>query len=201
MKSGQTKQRILDVAARNFFKHGFYRVSLDRLVAQVRTSKSTIYKYFSSKEALVQAVLEDINAEINTSLESILSDTTKNFQEQLIAVTHFTGKILTKVSPEFLADLQTYTPDLWEYYQEMRADRLENLYGRLFEIGITEGIVRHDVPKEFLLLVYTKLTELAVEPGTLSELPMATTKAYTTLSKLFLEGVLTTTGRRQLMEN
>jgi len=201
MKSDQTRQRILDAAARNFLQHGFSRVSMDSLVAEVRTSKSTIYKYFASKADLVQAVLEAINAEINTQLDTIITDTTLNFQEQLSAVTEFTGKILTKVRPEFLADLQTYTPDLWESYLAMRQDRLENLYGRLFDHGIAENIVRDDVPKDLILLVYTKLTELAVEPDALAELPMSTTEAYATLSMLFLDGVLTTTGRRQLMES
>jgi AcrR family transcriptional regulator len=201
MKSNKTKHRILTVASRQFFKHGFYRISVDSLVAEVRTSKSAIYKYFSSKEDLVKAVLEDINSDINTNLETIIEDTTKNFQEKLIAVTQFTGKILTKVSQEFLSDLRTYTPDLWESYQEMRQNRLENLYGQLFKNGIAEGIIRRDVNQDFLLLVYTKLTELVVEPEALITLPMSITDAYSELSSLFLAGTLTETGRKKLMKS
>ncbi|MEJ2544863.1 MAG: TetR/AcrR family transcriptional regulator, partial [Calditrichaceae bacterium] len=168
MESSKTRKRILYSASKKFFKYGFYKVSMDSLVAELRTSKSTIYKYFPTKEDLVKAVLEEINSEINTNLESIIVDTTKNFQEKLIAITQFTGKILIKVSQEFLTDLHRQTPDLWEYYQTMRLNRLENLYGRLFKNGVVEGIIRQDVHLDFLLLIYTKLTELTVEPDALS---------------------------------
>lgn len=196
MKSDKIRTRILSAASEQFFRHGFYRVSMDSLVAEVRTSKSTIYKFFPSKEDLVQAVLENINSEINTNLEAIIEDTEKNFQEKLIAVTRYTGKILTRVSQEFLTDLRLHTPDLWESYQSMRQARLEHLYGRLFRNGVSEGIIRRDIPQDFLLLVYTKLTELAVEPDALDGLPMNTTDAYAELSTLFLEGALTDSGRK-----
>jgi AcrR family transcriptional regulator len=200
MKSDNTKKRILNTASQQYFKYGFYRVSMDSLVAKVRTSKSTIYKYFPAKEDLVQAVLEEINSEINANLESIIEDTSKNFQEKLIAVTQFTGKTLTKVSQEFLADLRIHTPDLWENYLEMRSNRLENLYGRLFTNGIKEGVVRNDVNQDFLLIVYTKLTELAVEPDALASLPMSITEAYAELTTLFIEGILTESGRISMMK-
>jgi len=196
MKTDKTKQRILKSASQRFFKHGFYKISMDSLVTELRTSKSTIYKYFPSKEDLVQAVLEDVNSEINNNLRTIINDTTKNFQEKLIAVTQYTAKILTKVSEEFLTDLRTHTPDLWELYLEMRQDRLENLYGILFKKGIADGLIRNDVQPDFLLLVYTKLTELAVQPDALSGLPMAINDAYAELSVLFLEGALSEKGRK-----
>lgn len=199
MKTDKTKKRILNAASRKFFKYGFYLVSMDSLVAEVRTSKSTIYKYFPTKEDLVQAVLEEINSEINSNLESIIEDKTKNFQKKLIEVTQFTGKTLTKVSQEFLVDLRIHTPDLWENYLEMRTNRLENLYGRLFKSGIAEGIVRNDIHQDFLLLVYTKLTELAVEPDALTTLPMSITDVYAALTTLFLEGILTDPGRKIIM--
>ncbi|MCB2204482.1 TetR/AcrR family transcriptional regulator [bacterium] len=191
MSSDHTRNRILAAASQRFFRHGFYRVSMDSLVAEVRTSKSTIYKYFPSKEDLVQAVLEEINREINETLEAIVTDGTRNFQEKLTAVTRFTGSILTKVSEEFLTDLRMHTPELWDVYQSMRQDRLDNLYGRLFRDGIDEGIIRSDMELDFILLVYTKLTELAVQPEALSASPLSNIDAYAGLTTLFLEGALT----------
>jgi len=191
----KTKKRILQVAEMNFFQHGFYRVSMDRLVRDLHTSKSTIYKYFNSKEELVRAVLININNEINSNLETIISDTELSFTEKLGKVTQFTGNILSRVGQEFLNDLKMYTPDLWDEYQELRQDRLTNLYGKLIENGVSDGILRSDIQPEFMLLVYTKLTEIAVQPEQLSELSISNTEAYTMLSRIFLEGTLTKAGR------
>ena len=195
MKSGTTRQRILDIAEKQFFRHGFYRVSMNNLVEELHTSKSTIYKYFQSKEDLVEAVLMDINRKINTSLEKIIDDNSMPFPDKMEKITQFTGDILSRVGEEFLNDLSRYTPLLWEEYQRLRRERLENLYGRLINNGVQDGILRSDIQSGFLLLVYTKLTEIAVQPELLSELSLSNTEAYSLLSKIFLEGTLTETGR------
>lgn len=193
--TNKIKKRILQVAEKNFFQHGFYRISMDRLVRDLHTSKSTIYKYFNSKEELVRAVLLNINNEINSNLETIINDTELSFTEKLNKVTQFTGNILSRVGQEFLNDLKMYTPDLWDEYQELRQDRLKNLYGKLIENGVDDGIVRSDIQPEFMLLVYTKLTEIAVQPEQLTEFSISNTEAYTMLSRIFLEGTLTKAGR------
>jgi len=168
---------------------------MDRLVRELHTSKSTIYKYFNSKEELVRALLININNEINSNLESIIDDHRLSFSEQLDQVTQFTGSILSRIGQEFLNDLRMYTPDLWDEYQDMRQDRLKNLYGKLIENGVDNGILRNDIPPEFMLLVYTKLTEIAVQPQQLSNISISNTEAYTMLSRIFLEGTLTKTER------
>ena len=57
---GSTSQDVLDTALALFLDHGFNGVSMDQLVASAGGSKATLYRYFDSKEALFEAIIDDI---------------------------------------------------------------------------------------------------------------------------------------------
>ena len=54
-----TKARILEAAKREFAKLGFGGARVDSIAARAKANKRMIYHYFSSKEELFTAVLED----------------------------------------------------------------------------------------------------------------------------------------------
>ena len=53
-----TKQRIVDTAYRVFYKEGFNRARLDVIAETAGVSKRTLYYHFTSKDALLAAVLD-----------------------------------------------------------------------------------------------------------------------------------------------
>lgn len=188
MKHG-VKDRILRLAREKFMKHGFYKVSLDALVAELHTSKSSLYNHFKSKEDLVNQVLLEINQEINTALQNIMNDKKLSFYGKLLAVMEFTANLLKDSGDEFLHDLKLYTPDLWQKYMGMRKDRINRYYKQLFDTGLEEGIIREDLDPALVLNVYFKLTEIAVNPTEFKELDLTSQETYHQISTLFLEGI------------
>lgn len=195
-KSKNTRQRILNTAASRFFESGFYKVSIDDLVAELRTSKSTIYLAFSSKEEIIKTVLLDLNREIDGRLESILSDNDLNYKEKFEAVTAYTGRVLSRVSKSFFRDLRIHAQDLWEIYEQARKRRLNRIYRPLIMQGMKQGILRNDVDGDFLLVVYTKMMEILIEPALFQDLSISSVNAHRSISRLFFEGALTDKGRK-----
>lgn len=51
------KDELLEMALKIFNRHGYTATGMDRLVAETGISKTTMYKYFGSKEELILAVL------------------------------------------------------------------------------------------------------------------------------------------------
>jgi AcrR family transcriptional regulator len=194
------RQRILKVAAAKFFKSGFYKISIDELVAELRTSKSTIYKHFASKEEIVAALLFDFNTEVDSKLRSIILDSSKNFKEKIEEITEYTGRVLSRVHPRFFNDLKIHTPELWDEYEQARLRRLERFYGALIEQGIEQEIIRDDIDQKFILLMYSKLTEILIRPSHLQDLSVSIVEANKFISKFFLEGAYTDRGRNLLCE-
>ncbi len=137
---------------------------------------------------MVHAVLISLNNRINRNISGIINNDNLSFPKKLEEIIRFTSSLLTEVNTKFLEDLRIQTPDLWREYLRLRQQRLNTLYMKLFDEGKRLGNLREDIPVKFLLLVYTKLTELAVDPSNLKSVKVSKTEAYSLISKLFLEG-------------
>ena len=185
-----TRTRILKVAKQKFLKNGFYKVSMDSLVKELRTSKSSLYNHFSSKDELVKAVIDQLNIEINSALQEIISNDKLSFKGKLIEVSEFTKNLLTKVSEDFLKDLELNTPDIWDHYQKTRVDRINNYYRKLFETGINEGMLRNDINIDVILTVYMNLMELPLKTQYQEFLGLHNQNIYELTTEIFLNGIM-----------
>ena len=54
----QARERILETSYALFSRHGVNAVGVDRIVAEARVAKMTLYRHFSSKEELILAFLD-----------------------------------------------------------------------------------------------------------------------------------------------
>lgn len=67
----RTRAEILQVAQREFARHGYAGARVDEMAALMRTTKRMIYYYFGSKERLYVAVLEKAYREVRTAESTI----------------------------------------------------------------------------------------------------------------------------------
>ncbi len=56
--ASHAKVRILETANRLFYNEGVHSVGIDRIIAEAGVTKTTLYKYYRSKELLTVAYLE-----------------------------------------------------------------------------------------------------------------------------------------------
>ncbi len=72
------KETILQTALYLFNQHNFTSIGVDRIIQDSNVAKMTFYKYYPSKEKLIQACLarraEEIQSKINCNLESFKDD-------------------------------------------------------------------------------------------------------------------------------
>ncbi len=57
-KSAETRQQIIDAAYTLFYQSGFMRTGVDAIANAAGITKRTLYQHFSSKDELIEAVLE-----------------------------------------------------------------------------------------------------------------------------------------------
>lgn len=55
----KTRERLLAVAFDEFYRQGYYAVSLDAILAKAKVSKGSMYHFFTSKKALMLAVINE----------------------------------------------------------------------------------------------------------------------------------------------
>ena len=71
-RKADRRRTILEVAERSFLEHGYAETSMSTIAAELGGSKTTLWSYFPSKEALFTAVLDRMIAEFAQELEEAL---------------------------------------------------------------------------------------------------------------------------------
>ncbi|SDD87970.1 TetR/AcrR family transcriptional regulator [Actinokineospora iranica] len=68
------RRQIVSAARRCFTRSGFHATSMQDIFAESGLSAGAVYGYFASKEALVEAIVTDVLAEITTGFDAVLAD-------------------------------------------------------------------------------------------------------------------------------
>lgn len=64
----EKKKALIDTATRLFSRFGFHAVGIDRIIAESRVAKMTMYKHFPSKSRLVVEVLNEQGAALSAGI-------------------------------------------------------------------------------------------------------------------------------------
>lgn len=75
LKAAERKASILAVAKVLFADKGYHGVSVDEIASRLGVSPAVLYRHFSSKEALYEAVLNEIACHREDYMPAVLQDT------------------------------------------------------------------------------------------------------------------------------
>ncbi len=114
------REHLLDVAEKLFYREGFHATGIDRIQAESGVSKTTLYKYFASKEALIVAVLTRSSEQTKAQLYALTGPLKGRGVERIRAVfselhlicetADFNGCLFNNAAAEFIY----LSPDIGE---------------------------------------------------------------------------------------
>ncbi|MGV9299907.1 TetR/AcrR family transcriptional regulator [Amycolatopsis sp. NPDC003676] len=70
----EARSRLLATATRIFYAEGLHSVGIDRIVAEAKVTRATLYRHFPGKEDLVVAYLQGVSEMERDGIGKILSD-------------------------------------------------------------------------------------------------------------------------------
>ncbi|KEK23363.1 TetR/AcrR family transcriptional regulator [Bacillus gaemokensis] len=119
-------------------KTSFSQLKIDEIAKYMDISKATLYKRFSSKDEIIQAVVEDY---INYLLEGDLDNQDEgiSYAERFQKTFIHSLKCVTYISDVFLQDLKESYPHLWDQLVVAQQNRNHNLQV-FFESGMQQGV-------------------------------------------------------------
>ncbi len=188
------KQRIIEAVRDRMLTEGFSRLSVDDIAAMFGMSKKTFYKFFPTKEELINQVANRIMAEGRISLAKIVGSN-KDFISKLHELMSFVMLQSTRISKALQNDVERYAPDLWKRIEEFRKHRITDVFSHLVEQGIKEGYVRTDVNQRIFMLVVLGSIRNVINPSVLAQESFSAHEAVDNLLTLFFTGILTERGR------
>ncbi|HEX2867248.1 MAG TPA: TetR/AcrR family transcriptional regulator [Ignavibacteriales bacterium] len=188
----EDKEKILLFAREKFFKEGFYKTSMDELARELKMSKKTIYKYYPSKERLIEEVVDNMTKNYSEKMMHVLEkdiDAVSKIQEMLGILSN----LFLKISDNWLKDMQYHTPHLWEKIDNFRTRMMYSNIGRIFEQGKKEGLFE-DRPVELLLVIFISSMRAIVNPDFLLNNKFSRHEAVELAFQILFNGILTDKG-------
>jgi AcrR family transcriptional regulator len=158
-----TRDRILDAALTAFGTRGYETTSLDALAAELGVRKQTILYYFASKDALLEAVIDEAGAELIASLEKALSGSGEGWS-RVDAVVRSVFRLAGR-RPELLGLLREVSrlgPPSATRFREMLGPFIERATTCLEE-GMAAGEFRRQDARLLLLASYSTVIGVATE--------------------------------------
>ena len=161
-------------------------------------SKKTLYAQFTSKTELLEAVLfANFNA-----IESELADITAMTESDFVAGLHGFLACLQRhtadIQPAFVRDVGRDAPETFRMIERRRRALIERHFGQLLADGRREGLIRKDVPVQFILEVLLGTVQAILNPPKMAELGLTPKSGLTAILTVVLEGVVTPEGRSRL---
>lgn len=197
-KKDKMRKRILDYAGQQFVTVGYSNVSTAQFAYDLKMSKSTFYKYFSSKEALLFAVIEDYYESFEQEVRSIVEDGRADVTEKVQSFLLSVRRRFSQLPVAVVEDLRRAVP---EAYARMEAGRERILTGTLtglFEQGAREGFIRTDIPPVIIANVLLQAVRYLEQPEVIGQLSGSFADVFRQVFSVVMEGSLTDKGRRQV---
>jgi AcrR family transcriptional regulator len=190
-------KRIIPSARRHFFTHGFRRVTMDDLAAELGMSKKTLYGCFPKKTTLLEAVLLDKFREIAADLERITSERSSNYLTALQRLLACLQRHTEEIQPPFVRDMQREAPDLFKLVERRRRDVIQRYFTKLLVQGRRAGMIRKDIPVTLMIEILLGATQAIMNPPKMAELGLTPRTGFSAIITVILEGVTTKRGRSQ----
>jgi AcrR family transcriptional regulator len=148
MKTGGAKPRVNEEEMKKKLslklmplmkKNGVSSLKIDELSKQMDVSKATMYKYYASKDDIIESAVDCYIRYLTNSLESLKIDASMSYGRRFHNIFEESVIMATYLSDVFLQDLQSTYPDLYGRLHEalqLRNQKLRSFY----ESGIRDGV-------------------------------------------------------------
>ena len=149
----QKRNNILEASAHLLLRYNKSQYTMDNLAADLNCSKKTIYKYFDSKEELIQSILKNEIDKIEQDFERLdiaICDPLEKALEALYLMNEMVGKIRNSTLYRQVQGNNL----LMEYYFDLRLNVFEVYLQQFFQPfnkGFQAGFKTTEVLSKFVI--------------------------------------------------
>ena len=152
----ERKQTLIKISFELFMKNGYEGTSIQDIMNAAQISKGAMYHYFTSKEDILDAVLNYIIDLDEERVEFILNDTSLSALEKITAASSFD----IPQTPEEIQRANEYIvkrpASIFDYRaRELSMKRSIPSIVSLIEKGIESGEFRTEYPEEVAVVIFT----------------------------------------------
>lgn len=188
------QEEIIEQIEEKLFKEGFYKTTMDEVAADLGMSKKTIYKFFPSKEDLVNAIAKRfMNKMRNKILPALNSD--KNAIEKLGELIKILASASERITPKRLDEIRKHFPSLWNEIDKFRTKMMFENITRVIDQGKAEGLFV-DYPTTIVMNVLVNSVRNIVNPEFILNHSYSIIEAAQYTFRIIIGGIVTEKGKK-----
>lgn len=189
-KEIKTKMRILNKSSDLFLQYGYSRVTMDEICRSLVMSRKTMYKYFSNKEDLLREVILVRSKCQENAIDAIFNDDTLDFIQKFRGMIEFISKDIPKESIQFMQDVKTNAPKVWEELIKMRNRDLPIKIEKFLQEGMKKGVIRKNIDCEIFIRMHLAIVNDLFNPETIIELGYPIAELMEAIDSILFFGIL-----------
>lgn len=189
----EEKRNLLKNITESFLIKGFYKTTMDEIAQELRVSKKTIYKFFPTKEILLNLIIHYLVFSVRNEFKKIIRQD-KSSVEKMFLVSRKFVSLASRVNVNSLEEIKKLGPNFWGTVERLRAREVYANFGKLIAQGQQEGFVI-PVPKELILQIFIATIQAVINPDFIMKNEFSIKQAGGMLIDIILNGILTDEGK------
>ncbi|MCB9498776.1 MAG: TetR/AcrR family transcriptional regulator [Bacillales bacterium] len=171
----------------NLFNIEGCKFHLDDVAKNLKISKKTIYKYFSSKEDILKTIVEESADAVKERQIAIYNDNTLETKEKLFQILTAKSKFENVLNLSKAFETEIYYPDVYTYFQKEFEKEWERAIS-LVQKGIDEGTFK-DMNIDLIKNLLLNGMQMLYKGDILARNHMTYHEAIIEIAKIVLEGI------------
>ncbi len=119
------QEKVLNACQKLWHTRGVRDFTMDELAAEAGLSKRTVYKYFRSKEEIIEAVVDQMISDICVQSDRFIDEGLRTDMVIVDTINYLFQRASFLTNKRSLEDVSRYYPHIWDKINKFRAERLD----------------------------------------------------------------------------
>jgi len=161
-------------------------------------SKKTIYKFFPTKEILLQRIFQTMMAVLAGHFQRVRAKDI-NPLEKFVSVMGEIVQTISRIPITRIHEMKARYPAIWNDIETFRLDRREDFF-LIMEEGQQQGLVRTEIDLDIAATLFMNIINAVFQPEFFITNQLGPKEVIETFRDIFLRGIVTSKGLQQLEE-
>ncbi|HOW83199.1 MAG TPA: TetR/AcrR family transcriptional regulator [Spirochaetota bacterium] len=144
MNQEEVKEKIVETFQKLIIANGIKKMTMEKLARECGISKKTVYKFYDSKDELIEQFIEGIAGKIQQGF-SRLDQTSADPEETMFLFFDLVFEITRNLPAAILEDAEKYYPNLGEKINLLR-EEISIIFAKTIKKGVSRGSFKNINP-------------------------------------------------------
>jgi AcrR family transcriptional regulator len=198
-KENQSKEHILEQGFEALTREGIRFFTVESLAGKLGMSKKTIYKFFPTKEILIEKIVRFFTGMVKHKFQSVV-ESDENPIVKFNQVMDFIMDKISHISMDKAMDVKIRYPQVWHHIEQFRLD-MRQYIAAIFKEAQKKGLAKSDMDMDVVATIYMNIVNYTFQPEFFLQNNLAPVDTICLFVRMVTEGLFTEKGLSVMKQN